>query len=906
MIGAGFLGNLKAYLGLDISQYEKEISQAERDLVRFERAASNAGRQLATMGRQLTLTVTAPIAAIGVVGVKSFADFDKAMTESLAIISGVTEETRREMEALALTLSTKSTQAAKELGEAYYFLASAGYSAQASLEALPVVSKFAQAGAFNLSQATSMLADSVIAMGMSSKEAALNTEAMVRASDVLTKANILADASTSQFAAALTNKAATALRILNKDIEEGVAVLAAYANVGIKAEVAGQNLAMAYRDVQRAFQKSPDDWKKLGIEVFDTSGRMKHMADIIADMERAFYGMSDEMKRASITELGLQERSMMALLALVGMSDEIRRFDSELRQAGGTTEEVASKQMMAFANQMKAIWHEVQNAAIALGRVLAPAVLKVAQVVGKLAGWLENSPDTLKVMVIAVGALTAAIGPLLVVVGSLTANVFALTSALAALKIATITAAASGTQLTGLVGLFSSITIAGAAATAGVVALAAAVGTVAFITGKNISTGIIEWLSDIDQNAIAAGNMIEQMTTKNKDFQKSAAAYRVASQEVSRLRKELQSIEDIGGLKGQQTQLKLLEAESSYLENRRKILTQTLRVQEQLGNFAMVAKLQQNIRDLAYQWILVQQEIKKVSYEVGWLEDKQRRLNREKERALINEKTMKVWTEARKEEEMNALQEINKYEYDRLKILEDRDKAIKKLDEARKEDLDSQDEAVTDPQVYEEAKAAIERSAKIRLDVLEKAHKDELALALAVGYAKERLELQQNEQELLKTAQNEEEKLQIKKAYIDKMKELEQKRILEIQQGAATEGERRLMTLKEEYKQLLKIAETEKERAALIKGYQKERLDALAGLLRTEMGKIIANVPSRITGEEVGTIEAFRSEKGIDDETLKYQQEQIQLQQAQKDLLDKLSSQGVTIKDLQIASMRGR
>ena len=51
---------------------------------------------------------------------------------------------------------------------------------------------------------------------------------MTKVSDVLVKANTLANASVLQFAESLTNKAAAALVNVNKSMEEGVAVLAAF------------------------------------------------------------------------------------------------------------------------------------------------------------------------------------------------------------------------------------------------------------------------------------------------------------------------------------------------------------------------------------------------------------------------------------------------------------------------------------------------------------------------------------------------------------------------------------------------------------------------------------------------------------------------------------------------------
>ena len=134
----------------------------------------------------------------------------------------------------AKSVSKTTTYSAKQAAEAYYFLASAGMSAATSMAALPKVAKFAQAGNFDLALATDLVTDAQSALGLSSKDTAKSIEGLTRVSDVLVKANTLANASVQQFSESLTNKAGAALRLVGKDVEEGVAVLAAFADQGLK------------------------------------------------------------------------------------------------------------------------------------------------------------------------------------------------------------------------------------------------------------------------------------------------------------------------------------------------------------------------------------------------------------------------------------------------------------------------------------------------------------------------------------------------------------------------------------------------------------------------------------------------------------------------------------------------
>src|SRR5690606_21262168 len=106
---------------------------------------------------------------------------------------------------------------------------------------------FATAGAFDLALATDLATDAQSALGMTSKDVAKDQENLIRVTDVLVKANTLANANVQQFSEAITNDAGAALKAFGKDIEEGAAILAAYADQGTKGQVAGSNLSRVMR-----------------------------------------------------------------------------------------------------------------------------------------------------------------------------------------------------------------------------------------------------------------------------------------------------------------------------------------------------------------------------------------------------------------------------------------------------------------------------------------------------------------------------------------------------------------------------------------------------------------------------------------------------------------------------------
>ena len=314
-------------------------------------------------------------ALFGGLAVNQFMKFDQAMTQSLAIMGDVSDAMRKQMSDAARQMAKETTFSAEEAARSYFYLASAGLSAEQSVAALPKVAKFAQAGMFDMALATDLLTDAQSALGLTIRnDTTKNMQNMARVSDVLVKANTLANATVEQFSKSLTTKAGAALRAVNKDIEEGVAVLAAFADQGIKGEEAGTQFSIVMRDLQTRALKNAEAFKRANIEVYDQTGTMNNLGKIVAQLEKRLTGMTDKQKRAELAMLGFTDKSVAALLALIGTSDAIQNYEKELRGAQGTTEEIAAKQLTSLSAQLQLARSYFQDLAISIGEKLAPVV----------------------------------------------------------------------------------------------------------------------------------------------------------------------------------------------------------------------------------------------------------------------------------------------------------------------------------------------------------------------------------------------------------------------------------------------------------------------------------------------------------------------------------------------------
>lgn len=352
----------------------------------LKRALDSAGGAMigfAAIGARLVATAASVTTAIGVASVKAFADFDAAMTKSTAIMGNVSAAMEQDMSNAAREVAKTTTFSAEEAAEAYFFLASAGLDAQASVAALPQVAQFAQAGMFDLSRATDLLTDAQSALGLTIRDdAAANMENMAQVADVLVKANTLANASVEQFSQSLTNKAGAALSVANKSIEEGVAVLAVFADQGVKGAEAGERLSVMLRDITRAGAANADEFARLGLEVFDAEGNLRNMADVTAEFERVLTPMSDAQKAATLDTLGLTRSVADNIKLVLGASEQMRDYETALLDAGGTTEDVANKQLQTFSAQMDLVQSSIGDVFLTIGSKLVPELLSMFETFG--------------------------------------------------------------------------------------------------------------------------------------------------------------------------------------------------------------------------------------------------------------------------------------------------------------------------------------------------------------------------------------------------------------------------------------------------------------------------------------------------------------------------------------------
>src|SRR5690606_36585138 len=184
-----------------------------------KRVEARFGKLAGTLARVGTVAAAGEIAFTGA-SVRASIDSDDQMTKSLALMGEVSGPMSKRMEQSAMSIAERTQFSATQVAEAYRTLCSAGYDAAESVEAISVVATFAQAAQMDLAASAEYLTGAQEALGLRMEDPIENMEQMARVTDVLTEANILAQGEMEDFAEALSNKAASAMRVNNIKVKE--------------------------------------------------------------------------------------------------------------------------------------------------------------------------------------------------------------------------------------------------------------------------------------------------------------------------------------------------------------------------------------------------------------------------------------------------------------------------------------------------------------------------------------------------------------------------------------------------------------------------------------------------------------------------------------------------------------
>lgn len=183
-------------------------------------------------------------------------------------------------------------------------------------------------------------------------------------------------------------------------------------------------------------------FKQLGISVKDTNGNLRDSDEVFQEAIKKLGSMKNETERDALA-MKLFGKSASELNPLIEDGGETYARVAKMMNDNGlkVVDQKTLDQANSFNDKISDIktvaGAAIQSIGTQLAAYLLPAISKVANFIGKIAGWLSNlSPQVLTVIGV-VGAVVAAIAPALLIAGKLAMAISAISNAMALFGVTT-------------------------------------------------------------------------------------------------------------------------------------------------------------------------------------------------------------------------------------------------------------------------------------------------------------------------------------------------------------------------------------------------------------------------------------------------------------------------------------
>lgn len=372
------------------------------------------GKKSTEVGKDMTKKVTAPILGIGVAAAKIGMDFEQSMSK-VGAMSGATGEEMGKLEKAARDAGSTTSKSASDAADALGFMALAGWDVNTSISGLMPVLRLSEAGNIDLARASSLVTDSMSAMG-------IQVEDLEGYLDIVAQAARSSNTDIDQMAEAYIKVGGT-LRGLDVELEDSALALGFLANAGIKGAEAGTGLNAVMLNLTAPTGRAKQALDELGYSAFDSEGNFKGLETVLFDLQEATKGMDAEQRNMTLSMIGGKEHVKTLNALMNGLDDSYVGLKASINEADGALEEVAKTMQDNNKGSLIELKSAIEELALKIYDTLKPAIAGLIEFIQGLVDWLNNlSPEMQKTIVIVAG-LAAAIGPLLIVIGKMSLGI---------------------------------------------------------------------------------------------------------------------------------------------------------------------------------------------------------------------------------------------------------------------------------------------------------------------------------------------------------------------------------------------------------------------------------------------------------------------------------------------------
>ncbi len=422
-----------------------------KSLDSLSKKTSKIGQGFTNIGGALTTGITVPILGLTTAAVSVGNSFEQQMSRVQAI-AGSTKDELKQLTDQAMDLGAETSFSATQVAEGMENLASAGFTTQEIMEAMPGLLDLAASSGADLATSSEIAASAIRGFGLEASSSA-------HIADVFAEAAARTNAQTEDMGEAMKYIAPIA-NTMGLKIEEVAAAIGIMSDAGIKGSQAGTSLRGALVRLTKPTDKMLGVMEDLGISFYDNEGKMKSLTEMISMLQEATKGLTDEQKQNALTILFGTE-SLSGMMSLINRgSEDLADMTKSFEDCDGAAQNMADTMLDNTAGAIEEMTGAIESLAIKVQQMLAPYITKAANKIQELINKFMELPESTQKTILAIAGIAALLGPILLIIGQVINSISIISGALSTFTawIANTSAGLTGfskilTTLTGPVGI---------------------------------------------------------------------------------------------------------------------------------------------------------------------------------------------------------------------------------------------------------------------------------------------------------------------------------------------------------------------------------------------------------------------------------------------------------------------
>lgn len=413
------VGQAVGYLDLDTTKFKAGFTSALSTLKVFQDKSATTsdkiggvGKAAGMAGRSLTKGLTVPLTLFGGAALKVTSNFESQMSKVKAI-SGATGSDMDKLKSKAIEMGAKTKFSATESGQAFEYMAMAGWKTSEMLDGIEGIMNLAAASGEDLATTSDIVTDALTAFGYKAKDAGHFADILAKASSN-SNTNVSLMGETFKYVAPV----AGALGYKAEDVAVAVGLMA---NAGIKGSQAGTALRTMMSRLAKPTNEVQGAMDKLGISMTDSNGKVKPLRDLMGDLREKFNGLSKAQKAQYASTLAGQE-GMSGMLAIVNASEkDYKKLIRAIDNCDGAARKMAAEMVNNLKGSLILAKSAMEGLGIKIGVILLPRMKALVDKFTAFVAWLSTTSDRTLRLIVNFATFLAAIGPVLLIVSKLIA-----------------------------------------------------------------------------------------------------------------------------------------------------------------------------------------------------------------------------------------------------------------------------------------------------------------------------------------------------------------------------------------------------------------------------------------------------------------------------------------------------